>query len=128
MWIAGKKQRIKRDGEYIWVEPGDPVPEAENWPNRASWERQGYIRLVGRRAHAEQVASVAAGVAVRRQAAKRPEKPPMARNAEAPKAKATPEQSGPGVCKWCGGDYRQLEKHRCKMRPTEEQIEEPAEE
>lgn len=45
-WVAGKRQRVKRKGKYVWVDPGDPVPEAEHWPNRESWERQGYIRRV----------------------------------------------------------------------------------
>jgi hypothetical protein len=45
-WVAGKRQRVKRDGEYVWVEPGDPLPEADTWPNRESWERQGFIRKV----------------------------------------------------------------------------------
>jgi len=46
-WIAGKQQKVKRDGKYVDVAPGDPIPEAEFWPNRNAWERQGYIRLVG---------------------------------------------------------------------------------
>lgn len=25
--------------------PGDPVPEAENWPNPAIWEKRGFIKL-----------------------------------------------------------------------------------
>jgi hypothetical protein len=54
-WIAGKRQRVKRNGEYVWVNPGDPLPEAEHWPNRSSWERQGYIRQVKRGALVEAV-------------------------------------------------------------------------
>lgn len=45
-WVAGKEQTIKRDGAYVVVKPGDSVPEAEFWPNRNAWMRQGYIREV----------------------------------------------------------------------------------
>lgn len=47
-WIATKAQKIKRDGKYIDLKPGDPVPEAETWPNREAWERWGYIKRVSR--------------------------------------------------------------------------------
>lgn len=46
MWIAGKAQKIRRGGKTIEVKPGEPIPEAENWPNRQAWERQGFIRQV----------------------------------------------------------------------------------
>ena len=47
-WVAGKVMTIKRKGEYVRVKPGDPIPEAEHWPNRGSWERQKYIRFLNR--------------------------------------------------------------------------------
>lgn len=46
MWIAKKKQTIKRGSLHIVVQPGDRVDEAEHWPNRALWVRQGYIAEV----------------------------------------------------------------------------------
>lgn len=46
MWVAGKKQKIKRIKSYIEVFPGDPVPEAALWPNRSAYERQGLIKWV----------------------------------------------------------------------------------
>lgn len=48
MWVAVKRQKIKRDGQYVEVQPGDEIPEAEDWPNRVVWERQGFIRYIPR--------------------------------------------------------------------------------
>lgn len=48
MWIAKKEQTIKRNGAYVKVFPGDPVPEAATWPNRKSWIDGGYIKWVDR--------------------------------------------------------------------------------
>ena len=45
-WVAGKNQQVKRNGKYVEVKPGDPVPEAEFWPNRNAWIRQGYVREI----------------------------------------------------------------------------------
>jgi hypothetical protein len=47
-WIATKKQKIKRDGKYVEVQPGDPVPEAEQWPNQQAHVDMGYIRWLPR--------------------------------------------------------------------------------
>ena len=47
-YIVGKRMKISRDGELIWVNPGDPVPEAEFWPNLNAWIRQKYVREVNR--------------------------------------------------------------------------------
>lgn len=45
-YVALKRQTIKRDGSYVQVYPGDPVPEAEFWPNKKSWIRQKFIKFV----------------------------------------------------------------------------------
>jgi hypothetical protein len=45
-WVANKRQQIRRNGEYVWVNPGDPLPEAEFWPNRSAHVRQKMIREV----------------------------------------------------------------------------------
>ncbi len=66
MWIAGKRMKIKRNGSYVWINPGDPVPEAETWPNRDSWERTGHIRRTRR------TSEVAAAVATEIRHAPRP--------------------------------------------------------
>ncbi|HUX46411.1 MAG TPA: hypothetical protein VMV58_00225 [Desulfosporosinus sp.] len=47
-WIAVKAQTVRRNGEYVKIKPGDPVPEAEFWPNRRMWERQKFILEVAR--------------------------------------------------------------------------------
>ena len=45
-WVALRKQNIKRDGEYVDVEIGDEIPEAEFWPNRNAWVRTKRIAEV----------------------------------------------------------------------------------
>jgi hypothetical protein len=45
-WMALKRQKIKRNGEYITVERGDIVPEADDWLNVDVYIRQGYIQYV----------------------------------------------------------------------------------
>jgi hypothetical protein len=47
-WIATKRQKIKRDGQYIEVQPGTEVPEAEFWPNQQAHVDMGYIRWIPR--------------------------------------------------------------------------------
>lgn len=47
-WIATKRQKIKRDGKYIEVQPGTEVPEAEFWPNQQAHVDMGYIRWIPR--------------------------------------------------------------------------------
>jgi hypothetical protein len=47
-WIATKRQKIKRDGQYIEVQPGSEVPEAEFWPNQQAHVDMGYIRWIPR--------------------------------------------------------------------------------
>jgi hypothetical protein len=46
MWVAAKAQLIQRGKCYVNLKPGDPVPEAEKWPNRRAYERQGLIKWV----------------------------------------------------------------------------------
>ena len=58
MWIALKEQKVKRSGEYVVVVRGDPLPEAEFWSNRNSFERQGFIRWVPGEAKAEKKVEV----------------------------------------------------------------------
>jgi len=135
-WIAGKRQRVKRDGEYVWVEPGDPIPEAEYWPNRKSWERQGFIRHVAR--GTEPVSSKKSPTMTATRAAQTPTSPEaresISRGQESEgvsKAPVPPEEateakgettehlSGPGACPWCGKDFMRLERHICKKRPEE---------
>ncbi len=47
-WICGKKMKVKRGNDYVMLNPGDPVPEAEFWPDPQAWERQGFIRKINR--------------------------------------------------------------------------------
>jgi len=39
MWIAKRNLKVGTDTRAI----GDPVPEAESWIRRESWERFGFI-------------------------------------------------------------------------------------
>ena len=50
MWIAKKQQQVKRDGKYVTVYPGDPIPEAATWPSTKSWVDGGFIKWVERTA------------------------------------------------------------------------------
>jgi len=135
MWIAGKKMTIKRNGEHVEVTPGDPVPEADTWPNRDAWENQGYIRLVGRRLSVEEEAAFVrmsaegrAGTAVREgDKAKAPAKETAVdvtvdRPTKVPTGdEVAPEElKGPGECPYCGGDFLRLELHvpKCKKNPA----------
>lgn len=43
-WVAARKQKIRRDGKYIQVFPGDPIPEADFWPNLQAHIDQHYVR------------------------------------------------------------------------------------
>lgn len=47
-WIAMKEQKVKRDGRYVVVKPGDEIPEAEFWGNRNVWIRQKFIKWMER--------------------------------------------------------------------------------
>jgi hypothetical protein len=140
-WIAGKRQRIKRDGEYVWVDPGDPVPEAEHWPNRNAWERQGYIRRI--KGHAASVESVevthkkAPNMEITQGAMGTPPESkdgpslaaepsdggqgtdPEERPEETPpEASEEKPLSGAGACPYCEKDFLMLERHKCKKAPT----------
>lgn len=48
MFVAAMRCKIKRKGKTVWVERGDPVPEAENWPDQQMWINAGYVRFVDR--------------------------------------------------------------------------------
>ena len=48
MWIASKRQMIKRGDGYVWVGIGDPIPEAAHWPYRDRWVEEGYIRWISK--------------------------------------------------------------------------------
>lgn len=43
-WISLRTQTIKRDGKYVEVKYGDPIPEAASWHNISSYIRTGFIR------------------------------------------------------------------------------------
>jgi hypothetical protein len=45
-YIAIKRQAVMRNGEKVWVDPGDHIPEADKWPNVGAWEQQGWVRYV----------------------------------------------------------------------------------
>lgn len=44
MWVAGKEQIVLRDGRYVTVKPGDPLPEASSWAR--CWLRCGFVDWV----------------------------------------------------------------------------------
>ena len=48
MWIAKKQMQVKRDGGYVTVKPGEPVPEAATWPSPRTWVDGGFIKWVDR--------------------------------------------------------------------------------
>ncbi len=45
-WVAVKQQKVKRDDGYVWVLPGEPIPEADKWPNRQAWVNMKSIKWV----------------------------------------------------------------------------------
>jgi len=137
MWIASKRMKILRGKTTVWVDPGDPVPEAETWPNRNAWERQGFIRKIRR---GEVVAAPVSGtVAETRQRAlellnarpRAPEPEPYvdtdvdidtdADVGIAPDADEDTEAEaplkGPGTCPYCDREFLQIERHKCKRAP-----------
>ncbi len=129
-WIAGKRMKIKRGRENVWVNPGDPVPEAETWPNRSAWERTGHIRPTRR---GEEVAPVEVKVSKIHRKPRPPIVMPPTDPGPAPdaeeideilaadtdtKEEANPEPlTGPGECPFCEQDFVQLERHNCKKAP-----------
>lgn len=44
VWVAARPILIKRGDGYARLTHGEPVPEAEHWPNRSSLERHGRIK------------------------------------------------------------------------------------
>ena len=46
MWIALKVQKIKRDGKYIDVVPGDLIPEVDTWVNPEIWVEMCFVEYV----------------------------------------------------------------------------------
>lgn len=46
MWINLKCKYITRDGKSVRVNRGDPIPEAEFWPNRDRLARTRFIRWI----------------------------------------------------------------------------------
>ena len=92
MWIAKKQQQVKRGGTYVTVYPGDPIPEADTWPNQKTWIDGGFIKWVERGAPAPAkpvaVKTVKAAPAKKTQPSK-------------PKKRGRPKKSGvkkPTVC------------------------------
>ncbi|MCP4603228.1 MAG: hypothetical protein GY847_22385 [Proteobacteria bacterium] len=46
-WIALKGQNVMRNGKKVRVEPGEDLPEAENFPQRDEvWVKAGFIKQV----------------------------------------------------------------------------------
>lgn len=43
MYVAGKVQKIVRNGETVTVQPGDPVPECTSWPTFKACLNTGFI-------------------------------------------------------------------------------------
>lgn len=114
MWIAMKRMKIVRGGEVVWVDPGDPVPEASTWPNFPSWERQGFIRKSRR---GEIVEPVAVNPVRKLKQVSTPE---LLSDVD------ELELKGEGECPYCDKNFLRLEMHigRCKSRPQtdEEQL------
>jgi len=81
-WVAKKRQKIQRGNKVVWVEPGDPIPEAEYWRNRQIWIDSGHIALVG-----EVPAEVAKKVKVK------PKPKPEPESVVQPKVEEAPEFS-----------------------------------
>ena len=45
MWVSTRKQQIRRGNSHVWVDVGDPVPEAKDWS--PIWMEKGnYVRWV----------------------------------------------------------------------------------
>lgn len=47
-YIVDRRLKIKRKGEYIWLESGEMCPEAEQWENLKCWVDMGYLRFINR--------------------------------------------------------------------------------
>lgn len=43
MFVAGRPQKIHRDGKVVELEPGDPFPEAEGYGHLRSLVNQGFV-------------------------------------------------------------------------------------
>jgi len=122
MWIAGKRQRIKRDGGYVEVSPGDPIPEAEHWPNRTAWERQGYIRSVVRLPAEETLPEsdkTAETPSESDKTAETPLGPAEAGRKTTGRRRKTTGRGDSGICPHCENNFSQLSKHKCKLAPKE---------
>lgn len=46
MWVAKKRILIHRGKGHVWLNPGDPVPEAAGWRNVKAIARQGKIEWI----------------------------------------------------------------------------------
>jgi hypothetical protein len=68
---------------YVTVKPGEPIPEAEFWPNVKSWERQKYIKFD---------ASQGVWIALKEQKVKRSGSAPEVKKAAKPEAKPVTEE------------------------------------
>jgi hypothetical protein len=92
-WVALRKLEIKRDGQYIEIQRGDEVPEAEFWPNRGAHirtKRIAEVPFVGEQKKQEPVVISAPPVS--------PVVPEVNNNVEViSKPEVTPEEVKPAV-------------------------------
>lgn len=126
MWIAGKRMKIKKsDGSYAMVDPGDPVPEADDWPNKSPWIRGGFIKKSGSGESAETdeaLTSKKAPALSRRPADQPPSEVKADTDADTDTDPETDTDevvklTGPGECPDCKKDFLMLERHKCKKVP-----------
>ena len=146
MWITGKRMKIQRGAGYVWLNPGDPVPEAENWHNKTPWINGGFIKksrrvempvdLVEPEVVAVEVApppvlepepepepeperEIKIDVGVMEATVKAGEDDEFGTEDDTVsiKPKKKIKLKGPGKCPHCGGDFFRLERHKCKMVP-----------
>lgn len=48
MWIVKRVFRIRRGGEVVLLSPGDEIPEAAQWDNKAFWIARNVIQEIQR--------------------------------------------------------------------------------
>jgi hypothetical protein len=120
MFYAVKRQMIKRDGGYVWVQPGDEVPEAGSWPNLKALIRQRFIRETKFESKWERMGKFARKEAAREEAKKEAVKIKISKPAPEPvpapadkKTEAEKVKTGPGTCKKCGKDFQRIQMHKC---------------
>lgn len=48
MWVVKRVFRVRRAEELVLLSPGDEIPEAAFWDNKAFWIARGYIQEIAR--------------------------------------------------------------------------------